>query len=54
MLASDVVQVPLAVCHQFAVSELVAGHTLIFGDPGASENREMESWKSTRVDLVAS
>ena len=54
MFTDDIVRALLAVGHQVAVSEVVAGQTLSAGDPIPFENREREARKPTHVDLVGS
>ena len=54
MFTDDVVRVLLAVGRQVTIGEVVAGHALVAGDPGAFEKREREAWKPTHVGLVGS
>ena len=54
MLAADVARALLVVGRQVAVGEVVAGQTLVAGDPNAFENREREAWKPTHVGLDGS
>ena len=48
----DIVLALLAVGRQVAVGEVIAGQTLLTGDPGAFKNREREARMPAHVDLV--
>ena len=52
VLADDIVRPLLTVGRQVAVGDVVAGQSLVIGDPGTFENREREARKPTHVDLV--
>ena len=52
MFTDDIVRALLAVGRQVAVGDVVAGQSLVIGDPGTFENREREARKPTHVDLV--
>ena len=54
VFADDIVRALLAIRRQVAACEVVAGQTLVAGDPSALENREREAWEPTHVDLVGS
>ena len=45
VLADDIVRGLLALGHQVAVGEVVAGQTVVAGDPGAFDNLERETRK---------
>ena len=52
VLARNIVRVPLSVCTQVAVGQVISGQTLVSRDSGAFENRQGQTWKSTQVRLV--
>ena len=52
VFTDNVVRVPLLVCSQVAMGQVVVGQALVSHESGAFENRQSETWKSTHVDLV--
>ena len=52
VLTDDIVRALLVVGREISVAEVVAGQTLVAGDPGSFENREREAWKATHMNLV--
>ena len=54
VLTDDIVRALLVVGREISVAEVVAGQTLVAGEPSASENREREARKPNHADLVGS
>ena len=51
VFANNVVRALQSVCSQVAIGQVVAGQTLVSRNSGGFENRERETWQSTRVNL---
>ena len=54
MFTNDVVRALLAVRRHVAITEVVAGQTLVAGNPGEFENRGRDVRKPTYVNLGGS
>ena len=54
VFTDDIARALLAVGRQVTVGEVIAGQTLMTGDPGAFENRDSEARNPAHVDLVGS